>query len=81
MAKTHRIDTSAIRDLTARLELERSSLLCVQLANALGYQIIGLPGSGFIQLAHPRFRSRRKYWSIDSLITALVRDARRLVGR
>lgn len=79
MAKIQRIDALAIRVLVARLELERSSLLCVQLAHALGYRVSGKPGS--VQLEKPGSRARPAYFSIDVLIKDLVREADKLVGR
>ncbi|MGH2506586.1 MAG: hypothetical protein ACRDHZ_04085 [Ktedonobacteraceae bacterium] len=74
-----KLDNSAIRVLAARLELERSSLLCVQLAHALGYRVSGKPGS--VQLEKPGSRARPVYFSIDVLIEDLVREAGKLVGR
>jgi len=76
---TQRHDSSAIRTLAARLELERSSLLCVQLARALGYQIGGRPGC--VRLHKPGDPLRAVYFSADALIDDLLNDARKRVGR
>lgn len=80
MAKTQRIDASVLRVLAVRLELERSSLLCVQLAHALGYQVTSdQPGS--VQLEKSGSRPARVFSSIDALIHHLVRDVHRRIGR
>lgn len=78
MGRVHRVDMVRIRELGARLELERSSLLCVQLARALGYQVSGR--SGYVRLVKPGDPLCAVYFSRDVLIDDLLRDARRLVG-
>lgn len=75
---TQKRDSSSIRTLAARLELERSSLLCVQLAHALGYQVGGRPGC--VKLVKSAARPAAVYFSVDVLIADLLRDARKLAG-
>ncbi|HLG75906.1 MAG TPA: hypothetical protein VKX46_05795 [Ktedonobacteraceae bacterium] len=81
-------DLPAIRDLVARLELERSSLACVQLAHACGYELV------FWYEAQRRGHCARKrrlwvevtrhgqsawYDSFEALCHAMLCAARRLI--
>ena len=76
MALRGKRDVSAIRDLVARLELECSSLTCVQLARALAYSV--LVWADCIEVYKPGAHVR--YTSLDAFRRALLRDARRMIG-
>jgi hypothetical protein len=77
MARIQKVETQTIHDLATLLELECSSIVCAKLARALGYQITGRPGR--VELEKAGMCSA--YYSVDVLAEALLREARRLVGR
>ena len=77
MANTQKVDTQTIRDLVTLLELECSPLACARLAGLLGYQITARPGRVELQ----RAGLCTPYSSVDVLRQALVREARRRIGR